>query len=40
VALFLYDLRNDGGPDNIPYPTQRRFTPTERSVYIGARIAF
>lgn len=40
VALFLYDLRNDGGPDNIPYPTQQRFTPTERSVYIGARVAF
>ena len=40
VALFLYDLRNDGGPDNIPYPAQRRFTPTERSVYIGARVAF
>ena len=40
VALFLYDLRNDGGPDNIPYPTQQGFTPTERSVYIGARVAF
>lgn len=40
VALFLYDLRNDGGPDNIPYPTQQRFTLTERSVYIGARVAF
>jgi hypothetical protein len=40
VALFLYDLRNDGGPDNIPYPTRQGFTPTERSVYIGARVAF
>jgi hypothetical protein len=40
VALFLYDLRNDGGPDNIPYPTQQRLTLTERSVYIGARVAF
>jgi hypothetical protein len=40
VALFLYDLRNDGGPDNIPYPTQQGFTPSERSVYVGARVAF
>ncbi len=40
VALFLYDLRNDGGPDNIPYPTPQRFTLAERSVYIGARVAF
>lgn len=40
VALFLYDLRNDGGPDNIPYPAQQRVTPTERSVYLGARVAF
>ena len=40
VALFLYDLRNDGGPDNIPYPTHQGFTRTERFVYIGARVAF
>jgi hypothetical protein len=24
VAFFLYDLRGDGRPDNIPYPSPRR----------------
>lgn len=45
VALFLYDLRGDGGPDNIPYPSPRRPAPGapalhERSVMLGARVPF
>lgn len=45
VALFLYDLRGDGGPDNIPYPSPRR--PAQRAtalhhriLMIGARVPF
>jgi hypothetical protein len=45
VALFLYDLRDDGGPDNIPYPSSRR--PAQgssalrnRALMVGARIPF
>ena len=45
VALFLYDLRGDGGPDNIPYPSPRR--PGERApalhyrtLILGARVPF
>ena len=43
VALFLYDLRGDGRPDNIPYPSPRR--PTQRApalhhrtVMLGVRV--
>ncbi|MGQ0714090.1 MAG: hypothetical protein ACT4PJ_10200 [Gemmatimonadaceae bacterium] len=40
VALFLYDLRDDRGPDNIPYPSPRRTTFPEGAVLVGARIPF
>jgi hypothetical protein len=45
VALFLYDLRNDGGPDNIPYPSPRRSAQRasalrDRTLMIGARVPF
>lgn len=40
VALFLYDLRDDAGPDNIPYPSPHRTTFRERAVIIGARVPF
>jgi hypothetical protein len=45
VALFLYDLRDDRGPDNIPYPSPRRSghrVPAlrDRTLIVGARIAF
>jgi hypothetical protein len=45
VALFLYDLRDDGGPDNIPYPSPRRSNHRvpalrDRTLVFGARIAF
>src|SRR5688572_29096227 len=45
VALFLYDLRGDGGPDNIPYPSPRRPAQRvpvlhERTVILGARVSF
>jgi hypothetical protein len=45
VALFLYDLREDGGPDNIPYPSPRRPAQRapalyERTVILGARVPF
>lgn len=45
VALFLYDLRDDGGPDNIPYPSPRSSTHRgavlrDRTLILGARIAF
>lgn len=39
VALFLYDLRGDGRPDNIPYPSPRR-TLLHRAVVLGARVPF
>jgi hypothetical protein len=37
VALFLYDLRRDGGPDNIPYPSPRR-PLHHRTLKLGARV--
>jgi hypothetical protein len=50
VALFLYDLRNDGGPDNIPYPSpwrraQKAPAPgasvlRDRTLILGARVSF
>ena len=45
VALFLYDLRGDGGPDNIPYPSPRRAAPRaavvhHRTLMLGARVPF
>jgi hypothetical protein len=41
VALFVYDLRNARGPQNIPYPSAglaRAATP--RGVAVGARLRF
>ena len=40
VALFLYDLRGDGRPDNIPYPSPRHTTLRHRTVILGARVPF
>jgi hypothetical protein len=40
VALFLYDLRGDGGPDNIPYPSPRRSILRDRTLILGARVPF
>jgi hypothetical protein len=40
VALFLYDLREDRGPDNIPYPSPRRTTLHDRTVIFAARVPF
>jgi hypothetical protein len=40
VALFLYDLRDDGGPDNIPYPSPRRSLLRDRTLILGARVSF
>jgi hypothetical protein len=40
VALFLYDLRGDGGPDNIPYPSPRRTALRDRTLILGARVPF
>lgn len=45
VALFLYDLRGDGRPDNIPYPSPRRSgqrAPAHhhRTLMLGARVPF
>jgi hypothetical protein len=40
VALFLYDLREDPGPDNIPYPSPRRTALHDRTLILGARIPF
>ena len=39
VGLFIWDLRNDRGPSNIPYPSLGHQAP-RRSVGVGARIAF
>jgi hypothetical protein len=38
AALFLYDLRDDRGPDNIPFPSPQRSLLSSRSLVIGARI--
>ena len=40
VALFLYDLRGDRGPDNIPYPSPRRTVLHDRTFILGARVPF
>jgi hypothetical protein len=40
VALFLYDLRGDRGPDNIPFPSPRRTPLHDRTLILGARVAF
>lgn len=40
VALFLYDLRGDHGPDNIPYPSPRRTALQGRTFILGARVPF
>ena len=45
VAFFLYDLRGDGRPDNIPYPSPHRSAqsaPTlhHRTFLLGARVPF
>ncbi len=40
VALFLYDLRDHRGPDNIPYPSPRRSVLQHRALILGARILF
>jgi hypothetical protein len=40
VALFLYDLRGDHGPDNIPYPSPRRTALQDRTFILGARVPF
>ncbi len=40
VALFLYDLRDEGGPDNIPYPSPKRTLLHDRTLMLGARIPF
>jgi hypothetical protein len=34
AALFVYDLRNGRGPDDIPYP------PNRRGMAVGLRLAF
>lgn len=39
VGLFIWDLRNDRGPQNIPYPSHAQRT-APRGIAIGARIAF
>ena len=39
VGLFIWDLRNDRGPSNIPYPSHaHRLAP--RGIAVGARIGF
>ena len=41
VALFVYDLRNVGGPENIPYPASGlRWIPTARRAAVGASVRF
>ena len=39
VGLFIWDLRNDRGPGNLPYPSHARRAPG-RAIAVGARIAF
>ena len=38
VGLFIWDLRNDRGPSNIPYPSLG--AAASRRVGVGARVAF
>jgi hypothetical protein len=41
AGLFIYDLRNGRGPENIPYPGSARVgMPRGRGIVIGARLAF
>lgn len=45
VAFFLYDLRGDGRPDNIPYPSPQRpaqgaLALHHRTFMLGARVPF
>ncbi len=43
VAFFLYDLRGDGRPDNIPYPSPqapRVSALLQRTFMLGARVPF
>jgi len=45
VAFFLYDLRGDGRPDNIPYPSPHRSAQRAPALYhrtfmLGARVPF
>ena len=44
VAFFLYDLRGDGRPDNIPYPSPhraaQRASSLHRTFMLGARVPF
>jgi hypothetical protein len=41
VALFVYDLRNGRGPENIPFPgAGLRLTPSGHRVAVGARLRF
>lgn len=39
VGLFIWDLRNDRGPANIPFPSLGHRVP-RRGVGVGARVAF
>lgn len=39
VGLFIWDLRNDRGPQNIPYPSHGHGS-IRRGIAVGARIAF
>jgi hypothetical protein len=41
AALFIYDLRNGRGPDNIPYPASAQAaTPGPRGFGVGLRLSF
>jgi hypothetical protein len=45
VAFFLYDLRGDGRPDNIPYPSPQRPAQgapalNHRTIMLGVRVPF
>lgn len=39
VGLFIWDLRNDRGPENIPFPSHAMRT-SRRTIAVGARIGF
>jgi hypothetical protein len=40
VGLFIYDLRNGRGPENIPYPTPARSAAGSPIVGAGVRLSF
>ena len=40
VGLFIYDLRNGRGPENIPYPTRARSAAGGSIVGAGVRLSF